>query len=630
MQHASPDHALLQEQAQTAPKALRSGAARLWPWLRDVTLTVLLVAGGAITASQWRERVGLNNLAAVATERLELYAANLEAELGRHAYLPSLLAADTHVQQFLSQPQDASARQRLSSYLAGVNVRAGTMQILLTDAQGQVLAASDQRPPAAQLREALASDALQFFVGSEQEGPSFYLLHPMQREGQTRAVVVVKLSLAPLEASWMDLGLRTQGERLLVADAHGVVVMSSFEPWRHRLLEPRRADKALPGFDEARYARPPGPALGLPTPLQSHNGVSLVMLRDQPDAAPRRHMAQERLLVPQGLRMLSLSQPTEVWEQARLAGWAGAAMGLCVALLWLYLVRRRRHLHQLFSAQVQLQQAHAQLERVVDHRTAELRQTNAELKRQIQQRLQTEGELLQAGKLAVLGQMSAGLSHEVNQPLTALRALAGNSLRLLQAGRHAEVADNLHHIDQMVQRMGAIARQLKSFARRAEPLLGPVSLLDCVRHAELILQHRLRALELQLQLDIAPGLRVRAEGNRLEQVLVNLLGNALDALADAPQRELRVRALRQDGQRVLVAVQDSGCGLSDAQLQRLFEPFFTTKPAGEGLGLGLVISSKIVHEFGGTLRAQRLPTGMSFEFDLAVETWHAAEDEDDV
>jgi two-component system C4-dicarboxylate transport sensor histidine kinase DctB len=344
-------------------------------------------------------------------------------------------------------------------------------------------------------------------------------------------------------------------------------------------------------------------------------------------------LAQQRQIVPLGLRLVALSDLTEVRQRAQLAAWGGGAFGASIGLLTLHLSSRRRALRQLTQAQADLRQTHAQLEQLVDSRTAELRQTNDALKTQIAQRLQTEGELLQTSKLAVLGQMSAGLSHEVNQPLTALRALARNSMRLLEGGRLDAVATNLKLMDDMVERMGQITRQLKSFARKAdEQVTGSVVLLDSVRNALLLLEHRSRALGIATEVELPPGLRVRAEANRLEQVLVNLFGNAIDAMQNEPERRLRVRATAQDGgRRVLVQVQDSGAGVGDEQLPHLFEPFFTTKPAGEGLGLGLVISAKIVHEFGGTLRAERLAGGqhgMSFEFDLAVETWEARETED--
>jgi two-component system C4-dicarboxylate transport sensor histidine kinase DctB len=287
-----------------------------------------------------------------------------------------------------------------------------------------------------------------------------------------------------------------------------------------------------------------------------------------------------------------------------------------VGLLAMYLLHRRRALRQLFKARNALQQAHDQLERQVDERTRELRTTNEELKRQIAQRLQAEDELMQAGKLAVLGQMSAGISHEINQPLTALRALSRNTMLLLESGRTKTVAENLKAIDDMAERMGRITLQLKSFARKGASIATPVDLAAVVKSVLLLLEHRLRAERIEVLVDLTPGLQVRGDTNRLEQVLLNLATNAVDAMADSALKRLSIASVMVDG-RVVVSVADSGAGMDEEHFGHLFEPFFTTKPAGQGLGLGLVISSKIIREFGGTLRARRgALEGMVFEFDL--------------
>lgn len=591
-----------------------------------------LIVLGLALGHRLSENAGMAHLAALASERLELYAANLEAELGRHAYLPSLLSINEQMQAVLKSPQDAGLRQRAGRELARINVRAGTQQIFIADAQGQVLASSDASPAPARLREAIAHDMRHFFASDMATlSTDFYLLQPVRQQGQLLGVIGVRLSLAPLEATWLDLGLRTQGERLLVADEQDVIIMSSVRHWKYFVLgqadeEQRQALRA-----SGRYPPSSLTSVGVGRRLLAGSDSSLVRvppLEDRPLLIEGPLLlAQERLLVPLGLRMVALSDPTEVWRQARHAAWSGAAFGACAGMLALYLASRRRALRQLFQAKAELQQAHGQLERIVDSRTAELRTANKELKRQIAQRLQAEGELVQAGKLAVLGQMSAGISHEVNQPLTALRALARNSQLLLEGGRYPAVAENLRTIDAMVERMALITRQLKSFARKAERVTAPISLLEAVGNARLLLQHRLREGDVELRIEVAPGLRVSCEGNRLEQVLVNLFGNALDAMAHESVRLLGVSTeVLEQGARVLVRVTDSGSGLSEALLPRLFEPFFTTKPAGEGLGLGLVISSKIVHEFGGHLRAVRQDQGMSFEFDLAVHSWNATEE----
>lgn len=610
----------------------RPRASRLPRWLGrpgfHVFLTGLLMVLGFMLAHRLSERSGRDQLSALSTERLELYASNLAAELGRHASLPSLLAIAPTLQTLMQAPGDEAARRAASQMMARVNVRAGTHQIFVATPQGEVLAASETLTPPPRLAEAVAQGRVHFFAADPSTGSTdFYLLHPLRQGGVTGGVIVVRFNLAPLEATWVDLGLRSQGERILVADEQDVVIMSSVQAWKYAVLDHADPSRRKALEASARYPQAVGRDLELPVTLEVHQGqqVSLTL----PGASrPRPMLAQQRQILPLGLRLVALSDLSEVRQRAQYAAWGGAAFGASIGLLALYLSSRRRALRQLTQAQAALQQAHGQLEQLVDSRTAELRQTNEALKTQIAQRLKTESELLQASKLAVLGQMSAGLSHEVNQPLTALRALARNSIRLLETGRADAVAANLQIMDDMVERMSRITRQLKSFARKAdEAVTRAVPLLDSVRNALVLLDHRSRPMGLQTDIDIPEGLHVLAEANRLEQVLVNLFGNAMDAMETESVRRLRVVARTDDAGRVRVSVQDSGPGVPEADLPHLFEPFFTTKPAGEGLGLGLVISAKIIHEFGGTLRAERLPNGegMSFEFDLAVAPAEAAD-----
>ncbi len=591
-----------------------------------VYVTLVLMLLGWITGQQVSERNGTAQLSATTRERLELYANTLDAELARHADLPGLLAIDPKLQALAESPQDAGLRRQASQALTRIGVRAGAMQIFIAGPDAEVLASSDaSQPPPPRLQEALDAGRPHFFAADARTGSlAYYLLQPLltSRGGPPPATLIVKVSLAPLEATWVDLGLRSEGERLLVVDAQGVVIMSSVPRWRFFVLGRASEDERAALRASGRY---PGSArfedMGIPEESLAAGDLRLVRmppLEAIPNKAGPVLIPQERPLVPLGLRLIALSDPSGVRREARNAGWGGAAFGAFGGMLALYLASRRRALRQLSQAQAQLQQAHGQLERLVDARTAQLRSTNEELTHQIAQRVKAEDELVQAGKLAVLGQLSAGISHEVNQPLTAMRALARNGLLLLEAGRMKTVAENLNAIDAMVERLSLITRQLKTFARKAEQQAGaPVTLLGAIENAQLLLGHRLREDDITLKFDVPPQLRVVCDGNRLEQVLVNLFGNGIDAMRGEPRRVLSVSAAQADDGRVLVAVGDTGKGLGEAQLARLFEPFFTTKPAGEGLGLGLVISSKIVHDFGGTLRARNQPDGgMRFEFDL--------------
>ena len=614
-----------------------------------ILLTLALIGLGLALGQRWSERAGMAQLAAVAAERLELYAATLEAELARHAYLPSLISIDTDVLALLQASENSATppinqrqlRQLAALKLARINVRAGASMTFVTDARGRVLASSaDYRTPGQDLEadqvarrlsrnlsEASVQTSGHFFAANEANGSTdYFLVQKVERVGRRLGLIVVKLNLAPLEATWVDQGLRSQGEKLMVLDEHDVVIMSSVPAWKYQFLGEAGIDQRRALQASGRYIAPLLSSLGPLTEQMLQQEAILVRMPVPNGSGQALQQAQQRAVVPLALRLVTLSDPAEVWRQARFAAWGGGAAGAAIGMLALYLASRRRALKQLFKASVELQRAHGRLELLVDERTHELRMSNDELKRQIAQRLQAEDELMQTAKLAVLGQMSAGIAHEINQPLTALRALSRNSLLLLEQGRNATVAENLRAIDAMVERMTRITRQLKSFARKAETVQAPVSLAAAVNGARQLLEHRLQAEQVTLGVDVSEALRVRCEPNRLEQVLVNLLTNAMDAMQDASVRQLRISATREgkgSAARIWVRISDTGKGMTAASLQRLFEPFFTTKPAGQGLGLGLVISSKIIHEFGGTLRAVPAigtepagTTGMTFEFDL--------------
>jgi two-component system C4-dicarboxylate transport sensor histidine kinase DctB len=290
-------------------------------------------------------------------------------------------------------------------------------------------------------------------------------------------------------------------------------------------------------------------------------------------------------------------------------------------------VRQRQHAAaQSVAAKEALQHAYDNLEQMVAGRTSELRETARNLSQEIDERRhaerelhKTQNELIQAGKMAVLGQMSASITHELNQPLTALRGMSDNALILLERGRLQEVQANLSGMSQIVERMGSITGQLKIFARKSTTCMTSVSIRHAIVNALFLVERRLRLEQVAFEQHI-PDEDVYAlcESNRLEQVLVNLFNNALDSMADCAVRRLTVDVVTQK-ERVLIRVHDTGSGISETVRQHLFEPFFTTKAPGHGLGLGLAISGQIVREFGGTLAAENcFENGAVFTIELRV------------
>lgn len=270
------------------------------------------------------------------------------------------------------------------------------------------------------------------------------------------------------------------------------------------------------------------------------------------------------------------------------------------------------------------------LERTVRERTTDLQTTNDRLERAIAEHRSTErdlretqAELVQAAKLAALGQLAAGVGHELNQPLAAIRSYAHNGRKLIGLGRLEEADGNLGKIADLTARMANITNHLKRFARRPDARLGTVELGPVIQGALSLFGNRLREEAVGVELALpgdpgpGPGLRVRAEEVRLEQVLVNLLSNALDAVAGAPVRRILIRAAAVEGDAVRIEVRDSGPGIEAGSIGQVFDPFFTTKPVGTGLGLGLSISYNIVRDFGGVLSvAESGPGGTAFVLTL--------------
>jgi two-component system C4-dicarboxylate transport sensor histidine kinase DctB len=211
--------------------------------------------------------------------------------------------------------------------------------------------------------------------------------------------------------------------------------------------------------------------------------------------------------------------------------------------------------------------------------------------------------------MAALGQMSAGVVHELNQPLTAMRTLSESAGILLDKSLFDDVRGNLQRIRGMVDRLARLTSQLKTFAHKSELPLAPVPMVQAVADAQVIVAEASRKNGIVIEVDVQPAsLSVMAEEAALGSVLVNLMRNAIDAMQASPQRTLRLQARPQEG-RVILRVSDTGPGIPQDILPRLFEPFVTSKPAGTGLGLGLVISAQLVRAMDGTLRAANLPEG---------------------
>jgi len=308
------------------------------------------------------------------------------------------------------------------------------------------------------------------------------------------------------------------------------------------------------------------------------------------------------LPINRGLWKLVLLDDEAATQQTAIIIGVISGLAAVVALLALGLVgQRRREIKQRLASQAALQTANDMLETRVQERTAELRSA--------------QDELVHAGKLAALGQMSAGIVHELNQPLAALQTAADNAILLVDRGSIGDARGNLTRIGELIRRLGRLTSQLRVFAYKSNSPLDTVSVEHAVAESLKILAARVKEGGVDVVTEIDAHLCVVADQTRLEQLLCNIVANALDAVESVEQKSILIRATRDEGQttRCRIAISNSGPAIASDVLQRMFEPFVTTKPAGKGLGLGLMLSNHIVRSFGGELCVRNLmPRGAEF------------------
>ncbi|MEJ8814896.1 ATP-binding protein [Variovorax ureilyticus] len=568
---------------------------RRWRGLARWCGALALVALAAVAGHYLAMQNGLARLREAADHRLDMLATALDADLARFEYLPALMEMTPIVPALLGAPSDAGLRDAVNRYLDGVNATAGAEMLYVLDASGTSLAASDWDRPGTTVGQDLSFrpyviDALgqgrgRFYgVGITSRKPGYYLSYALRRDRAARGVVAVKVDLEESERGWRKL----PGDVALV-DQRGVVILSTREDLKFRPLWPLDASQRA----EVQRSRPYGEAALQPLQWRQKEILARDVQVISLDGVDQ--LASTRTLRGAPWQLVVLDDLAPVRAGARYAAITASLAMAVLLLVALTLRQRRRAVRQKLDSQAALQAAHDSLESTVVARTAELRAA--------------QGELVHAGKMAALGQMSAGVVHELNQPLTAMRTLSESAAILLDKSRFDEVRGNLLRIRGMVDRLARLTSQLKTFSHKSELPLAPVVLAQAVADARFIVAGASKIDGIVIEVDVQPAaLAVMAEEAALGSVLVNLMRNAIDAMQASPRRTLRLEARPQAG-RVILRVSDTGPGIPPDILPRLFEPFVTSKPAGTGLGLGLVISAQLVRAMDGTLRAANLPEG---------------------
>ncbi|MGE8168958.1 ATP-binding protein [Pseudomonas putida] len=570
--------------------------------LRLGLITLLILVGTALSAG-WAmhqaKRQAMEDDALRASQQLALYANALQTLIDRYRALPAVLALDPELIQALAGPVDETTRDALNRKLERINGAANSSTLELLDRTGLAIAASNWRLPTSYVgfnyafrpyfKAARSQGSGRFYgVGVTSGVPGYFLANAITDEqGRFLGAMVVKLEFPELEREW-----RQGSDVLLVSDARGITFIANQDGWRYRELEP------LNSADRAELAE-----------TRQYNKHPLVPLQHEILTRFSANSHLSRVQGPEGSAEYlweSLPLDAEAWTlhllrkpQVEAAG-RNAALG--AAAVWLSLVFAMLFVSQRLRLARVRQRSREELKRQVEERTRELRTAQ-------------EG-LVQSAKLAALGQMSAAMAHEINQPLTTQRMQLETLRLLLDHGRYQEARQALEPLEQMLTRMAALTGHLKTFARNSPVgLRERLDLAVVVDQALHLLQTRIRADDVEVALYLARPAWVRGDAIRLEQVLINLLRNSLDAMADKGYKRLEIR-IEPEATQWRLSILDTGGGIPEADLARIFDPFFTTKPVGEGLGLGLAISYGIVHESGGQLQAENLPGGARLSLTL--------------
>ncbi|MEZ5731054.1 MAG: ATP-binding protein [Paracoccaceae bacterium] len=523
--------------------------------------------------------------------RLALYTGHILSELQRTSIVPLLLTRDPDLMNSLKTHDFSTTSQRLISAQAEI----GAASILLLDDIGRTVAATDRT----QIDTKHGSE--QYFVNAQRSkdtvftlsekptgGYQFTYSRALLSDGKLAGVIVVGAELAKFERVWAGIT-----EVVAVTDSENRVILSTEPRWRGLPLNEALATRSVPSAFERAFR------------------LTSDWANEPPDAYLRGEavMRNEARIPFHGWRLTSFTSYDSIREKVNTV-LALEIMGFAVLLAMIFYLLSRRARRQTA---------------VFRRESAELRQLNIRLQREIAEREKVQKDLAvaeqtlaQSSKLAALGEMSAAVSHELNQPLAAMKTYLAGARLLLQRMRPEEALSSFQRIDDLIERMGAITRQLKSYARKGGDAFEPIDIRSCVSAALSMMEPTLKGRPVRITRTMPrSAVMVLADRIRLEQVIINLLRNALDATKAMEDQQIEI--LLSAGETAILAVRDNGPGIAD--LENLFEPFYTTKKPGEGVGLGLAISSGIVNDLGGRLTARNAPSGGAvFEVQLPILT----------
>ena len=548
--------------------------------------------------------------------QLQQFSQHFLTQIEKYAFIPQLLAQNKRLTNTLLDIENTSQLNNTNRYLEQINQLVNTSDIYLIDQKGNTIAASNWQERVTFIGQnftfrpyfqvAISGQNSQYFaLGSMSGLRGYYYSSPIVHHTEIIGVVVVKIQLSTIEGNWND----TQNS-FVVSDNNHIVMMTNQDEWLYKslihlpeeqLLKIRRGqrylDKDISSLDFMGDINTNPVEITINKKPSLFNGFLSIS-----QYLPKQDL-NVRILIP---KMLIL------WDVLNVL----LTLTLVSILLFLVVMFYRQRKSRLLQIERIRSQAKQELEFQVLERTSEL---HGEIRTRIDTEntlRRTQNELIQTAKLAVLGQMSASISHELNNPLAAIRSFSDNARQFLLKQDNEKVQQNLERISDLTVRMAKISQQLKHFAQRTSTHdLINSSINAVIKSADELMQPELKVHNVTLQL-LIPAQTVTAKINTiaLEQVLINTITNAIHAVSGQHSKIIELELLEQKGH-VLIHIRDNGCGISHEQLDHLFEPFYTSKQ--NGLGLGLSISQQIMQSMKGSISAKNKEAGGA-QFTLTI------------
>lgn len=543
----------------------------------------------------------------------------LTLRVKRYEFIPYSLATSEHINHFLIKEVKTSADyESINSYLSSITKQTRALALYLLDEKANVIASSDEDINKSAIGYNLShrpyfqivqpGKTIGYYgVGISNSVSGYYQANGIFINGVKKGVIVAKINLNQY------LKTHSANYHTVLLDRDNIVAFSSNPEWFYHTIRSLSSEKNDSIIKEKRYYDHKILGLDVKREITLENQSGIAYVNNVHYVYHYRHIPAMEMIIVGVMPLKKVALNMLPLLLAINLAWA-------LIIVCLYVINQRNQIIKLKQEkQDVLESTKERLETLVHQRTNELFKRTKQLEAEVKEREATEAvlrntqqELLQKEKLAVIGQLSAGLAHEINQPLAAISMMSANALKLIELGAADEAKDNLERLIRSVDFIGQLSNQLRSFSRTGDDIVGPVSVNASVDNSMLLISHRFKRNNCQF-IRLSPDVDIWCMCNniRLQQVIVNILNNALDAILDSNSERFITANWYSDNEYAVIEFEDSGMGIPPENLKNIFEPFFTTKK-NHGLGLGLSISAEIIKSYNGLLTATNGKQGACF------------------